>query len=94
MEASSEASKSELIRSGVPSRLKAIGVMTMASGGQEPVYKFYQYAQQEGANSVYLVELVANTQGGALSVTCKSDSAALVKPFASFYQQSLTSYVT
>ena len=85
------------VRARVPelaNSMKAIGVMTMASGGQEPVYKFYQYAQQEGANSVYLVELIANTQGGALSVTCKSDSAALVKPFASFYQQSLASYVT
>ncbi|MCP4518197.1 MAG: hypothetical protein GY824_23575 [Delftia sp.] len=69
--------------------LRARGIMTMASGGQEPVYKFYNYAQQEGTGSVFLVELIANTTAGTFSCTCKSDGADSLKAFCDLLSAAL-----
>ena len=70
-------------------QMRAAGVPTMASGGQDPLYKFYQYAQAEDQSCVFLLELIANTQNGSVSVTCKSDSAAEIKAFTAFFQNQL-----
>lgn len=73
------------------SRMRSQGILTMASGGQEPMYKLYQYAQLEGSpSSVFLVEMIANTQAGTLTCTCKTDPAADLKSFSAFLTKLLT----
>jgi hypothetical protein len=73
--------------------MRSQGIQTMASGGQEPVFKFYQYAQMDNnGGGVFLVELIASTQAGTLSCTCKSDSAEGLKMFAGYFQEKLRGY--
>merc|ERR1712078_18199 len=74
--------------------MRSQGIQTMASGGQEPVFKFYQYAQLQDASAVFLVELIVSTQAGTLACTCKSDSLEASKMFASYFEQKLRGYAT
>lgn len=56
-------------------------LLTMASGGQGGVYKYYFYGQTAGAaRSTVLVEMVVEAASGQTSCVLKADTASALKP--------------
>mmetsp|Transcript_32786 Transcript_32786/g.83214 ORF Transcript_32786/g.83214 Transcript_32786/m.83214 type:complete len:924 (-) Transcript_32786:319-3090(-) len=60
-------------------------IQTIASGGQQPTYKYYFYGQQSGSNSLLLVELVVRTDTRIASLTVKAEETALVPQFVELW---------
>lgn len=72
-------------------------VMTMASGGQAPLYKFYFYGQVVGSGSpLFFIELVVRTDSMSASVTIKtspsSSSGLLLSQFLELWKMLLVGF--
>lgn len=64
----------------------------MASGGQQPNFRFYFHAQLTNEDVRLLVEMIVNTAAGTLSMTVKSDaSASTVSKFAALLSETVNS---
>lgn len=54
-------------------------LVTMASGGQPPAYKYYFYGTSADGSGVFLVEMVVATANGQAATVIKSDAAEYLK---------------
>ncbi|GAX84188.1 hypothetical protein CEUSTIGMA_g11611.t1 [Chlamydomonas eustigma] len=56
-------------------------IMTMASGGQPPTYKYYMYGQVSSTGSLILVEMVVNIGTRVAAITIKTEAIELLFQF-------------
>ncbi|KAK9817308.1 hypothetical protein WJX72_012438 [[Myrmecia] bisecta] len=70
-------------------RLGLANIMTMASGGAPPTYRFYFHAQRAERDTRILVETIVSKPAGSASVTIKADDQDTADHFASQFKERL-----
>lgn len=68
-------------------------IMTMASGGQPPLYRYYFYAQSATPPAPYfLVEMIVHTESRQASITFKTEAPAAATQFLEVWKACLAGY--
>jgi len=67
-------------------------IQCIASGGQPPNYKFFFYAQKDGATAFFLVECIVNTASAKAQLKIKADDGAAVEAFSTLFQSALSKF--
>ncbi|XP_062206228.1 beta-adaptin-like protein A [Phragmites australis] len=67
-------------------------IQCIASGGQPPNYKFFFYAQKDGATTFFLVECIINTASAKAQLKIKADDGAAAEAFSTVFQSVLSKF--
>ncbi|RLM91548.1 beta-adaptin-like protein A [Panicum miliaceum] len=67
-------------------------IQCIASGGQPPNYKFFFYAQKDGATAFFLVECIVNTASAKAQLKIKADDGAAAEAFSTLFQSALSKF--
>ncbi|AQK96797.1 hypothetical protein Zm00014a_041253 [Zea mays] len=67
-------------------------IQCIASGGQPPNYKFFFYAQKDGAAAFFLVECIVNTASAKAQLKIKADDGTAAEAFSSLFQSALSKF--
>ncbi|KAL6842588.1 hypothetical protein ACP4OV_027432 [Aristida adscensionis] len=67
-------------------------IQCIASGGQPPNYKFFFYAQKDGATAFFLVECIINTASAKAQLKIKADEGTAAEAFSTLFQSSLSKF--
>lgn len=67
-------------------------IMTIASGGQPPMYRYYFYAQTTHGSLLFLVEMVVQTATRQANVTIKADDEGLLPQFVDLWSNCLAGF--
>ncbi|KAL5220509.1 hypothetical protein ABZP36_025222 [Zizania latifolia] len=67
-------------------------IQCIASGGQPPNYKFFFYAQKDGATAFFLVECIVNTASAKAQVKIKADDGTAAEAFSALFQSALSNF--
>uniref|UniRef100_A0A0D9V347 Beta-adaptin-like protein n=1 Tax=Leersia perrieri TaxID=77586 RepID=A0A0D9V347_9ORYZ len=67
-------------------------VQCIASGGQPPNYKFFFYAQKDGATAFFLVECIVNTASAKAQIKIKADDGTASEAFSTIFQSALSKF--
>ncbi|KAL5227652.1 hypothetical protein ABZP36_015917 [Zizania latifolia] len=67
-------------------------IQCIASGGQPPNYKFFFYAQKDGATVFFLVECIINTASAKAQVKIKADDGTAADAFSALFQSALSKF--
>ncbi|KAG8056129.1 hypothetical protein GUJ93_ZPchr0001g31893 [Zizania palustris] len=67
-------------------------IQCIASGGQPPNYKFFFYAQKDGATVFFLVECIINTASAKAHVKIKADDGTTADTFSALFQSALSKF--
>uniref|UniRef100_A0A0E0C4X0 Beta-adaptin-like protein n=1 Tax=Oryza meridionalis TaxID=40149 RepID=A0A0E0C4X0_9ORYZ len=66
-------------------------IQCIASGGQPPNYKFFFYAQKDGAAAFFLVECIVNTASAKAQIKVKADDGTAAEAFSTWAREGLGS---
>ena len=67
-------------------------IQCIASGGQPPNYKFFFYAQKDGATAFSLVECIVNTASAKAQIKVKADDGTAAEAFSTLFQSALSKF--
>ncbi|ONM40074.1 Beta-adaptin-like protein A [Zea mays] len=67
-------------------------IQCIASGGQPPNYKFFFYAQKDGATAFFLVECIVNTASAKAQLKIKADDGTAAEAFSTLFQSALSKF--
>ncbi|CAL4962546.1 unnamed protein product [Urochloa decumbens] len=67
-------------------------IQCIASGGQPPNYKFFFYAQKDGATAFFLVECIVNTASAKAQLKIKADDGTAAETFSTLFQSALSKF--
>ncbi|OEL17302.1 Beta-adaptin-like protein A [Dichanthelium oligosanthes] len=67
-------------------------IQCIASGGQPPNYKFFFYAQKDGATAFFLVECIVNTASATAQLKIKADDGTAAEAFSTLFQSALSNF--
>ncbi|KAG2599255.1 hypothetical protein PVAP13_5KG383200 [Panicum virgatum] len=67
-------------------------IQCIASGGQPPNYKFFFYAQKDGATAFFLVECIVNTASAKAQLKIKGDDGTAAEAFSTLFQSALSKF--
>uniref|UniRef100_A0A0E0C4W9 Beta-adaptin-like protein n=1 Tax=Oryza meridionalis TaxID=40149 RepID=A0A0E0C4W9_9ORYZ len=67
-------------------------IQCIASGGQPPNYKFFFYAQKDGAAAFFLVECIVNTASAKAQIKVKADDGTAAEAFSTLFQSALSKF--
>ncbi|EEE55019.1 hypothetical protein OsJ_02672 [Oryza sativa Japonica Group] len=67
-------------------------IQCIASGGQPPNYKFFFYAQKDGATAFFLVECIVNTASAKAQIKVKADDGTAAEAFSTLFQSALSKF--
>ena len=67
-------------------------IQCIASGGQPPNYKFFFYAQKDGATAFFLVEYIVNTASAKAQLKIKADDGTAAEAFSTLFQSALSKF--
>ncbi|KAF0919785.1 hypothetical protein E2562_031648 [Oryza meyeriana var. granulata] len=67
-------------------------IQCIASGGQPPNYKFFFYAQKDGAATFFLVECIVNTASAKAQIKIKADDGSAAEAFSTLFQSALSKF--
>ncbi|KAG8077300.1 hypothetical protein GUJ93_ZPchr0007g4521 [Zizania palustris] len=67
-------------------------IQCIASGGQPPNYKFFFYAQKDGATAFFLVECIVNTASAKAQIKIKADDGTAAEAFSALFQSALSKF--
>ncbi|XP_006644391.1 beta-adaptin-like protein A [Oryza brachyantha] len=67
-------------------------IQCIASGGQPPNYKFFFYAQKDGATAFFLVECIVNTASAKAQIKIKADDGTAAEAFSTLFQSALSKF--
>lgn len=67
-------------------------IQCIASGGQPPNYKFFFYAQKDGATLFFLVECIVNTASAKAQLKIKADDGTAAEAFSTLFQSALSKF--
>ncbi|KAJ1284404.1 hypothetical protein BS78_03G201400 [Paspalum vaginatum] len=67
-------------------------IQCIASGGQPPNYKFFFYAQKDGATAFFLVECIVNTASAKAQLKIKADDGTAAEAFSTLFQSALSQF--
>ena len=67
-------------------------IQCIASGGQPPNYKFFFYAQKDGATAFFLVECIVNTASAKAQLKIKADDGTAAEAFSTLFQSDLSKF--
>ncbi|KAL6615614.1 hypothetical protein ACP70R_037884 [Stipagrostis hirtigluma subsp. patula] len=67
-------------------------IQCIASGGQPPNYKFFFYAQKDGATAFFLVECIINTASAKAQLKIKADEGTAAEAFSTLFQSALSKF--
>eukprot|EP00195_Chlamydomonas_chlamydogama_P008244 CAMPEP_0202904088 /NCGR_PEP_ID=MMETSP1392-20130828/27835_1 /ASSEMBLY_ACC=CAM_ASM_000868 /TAXON_ID=225041 /ORGANISM="Chlamydomonas chlamydogama, Strain SAG 11-48b" /LENGTH=846 /DNA_ID=CAMNT_0049591569 /DNA_START=246 /DNA_END=2786 /DNA_ORIENTATION=+ len=68
-------------------------IMTMASGGQPPTFKYYFYSQVADSGALVLVEVVVRTDACSASITFKSEAVEAMPQFMELWTNCLAGFM-
>ncbi|XP_073007246.1 beta-adaptin-like protein A [Typha latifolia] len=67
-------------------------IQCIASGGRPPNYKFFFFAQKDGASVFFLVECIINTSSAMAQIKIKADDGSISEAFYALFQSALSKF--